>query len=90
VLHSWHFNRNDTHATHIVLFHLKLHISDLLLWDFIPCKALYGFIFRYKYVTDFVNVGMQLLNIRTDVVELAGLFFRKVAYSSYDALSLKF
>jgi hypothetical protein len=35
----------------------------VLLWELLPCKAVYGnTIYRYKYVTDFVNVGTELLN----------------------------
>jgi len=35
----------------------------MFLWDFLPCKVVYdNIIYKYKYATDFVNVGMKLLN----------------------------
>jgi len=52
----------------------------------------YDIICRYKYVTDFVNVGIKLLNIerketkdgRTgNLVVFIGLFFHEVAQNSY-------
>jgi hypothetical protein len=60
---------------------------------FPSCKALHDIIYRQTdrqtYVTDFVEVGIKLLNTeRTEtnnddaeyLVEHSGLFFRKVAY----------
>jgi hypothetical protein len=53
----------------------------------------------YKYVSDFVNVVIKLLNVETketnnghtgDFVERTGIFFREVGCSSYDAPSFKF
>jgi hypothetical protein len=59
-----------------------------------PSKPVYhNIIYRYKYGTDFVNVGIKLLNTKTketknghtgDLVEHNGLFFRMDAYSNYD------
>jgi len=58
------------------------------------CTAVYdNIIYRCKYATDFVNVGIKLLNTKTketknrhtgDLVEHNGLFFRMDAYSNYD------
>jgi hypothetical protein len=67
----------------------------MFLWDFVPCKTVYDYIIcRYKYVSDFVTVGVKLLNIETKetrnnhtrvVVEHGGHFFLVVACSSYEA-----
>jgi hypothetical protein len=38
----------------------------VLLWDFLPCKAVYdNIIYRYKYVTVFLTIGIKLLIIET-------------------------
>jgi hypothetical protein len=51
-------------------------------------------IYRYKYATDFVNVGIILLNIETketksgctgSIIKHIALFFHRVVYSSYNA-----
>jgi hypothetical protein len=56
-------------------------------------------LFTTKYVTDFLNVGITLLNIEmkgtnnshtVDVVEHMGFFFRKVAYSNDDTSCFNF
>jgi len=56
------------------------------------------YIYKYNYVNDFVYVGIKSLHIVTkktindragDLVGHAGRLFRKVAYSSNDARSLK-
>jgi hypothetical protein len=40
--------------------------SDVFLCHFLNCKALFGnIVYRYKYVTDFVYVGIKLLNVGT-------------------------
>jgi hypothetical protein len=58
--------------------------------DFLPCKAAYyNIIYRYENKTDFVNVGIKLLNIETketdneqagDLPERTGLLFWKFVY----------
>jgi hypothetical protein len=65
----------------------------VLLSEFLPCKAEYdNIISRYKYATDFVRVGTELLNTKMvgtnyccigDPNEYIGLFFHKVACTSY-------
>jgi hypothetical protein len=67
----------------------------VLLWGFLPCKAVYdNIIYRCKYVTDFMNVGIKLLNIEMketnnghtrDYIGHIRLLFHKVSYPSYDA-----
>jgi len=57
VLHSWHFNINNTHTIKSLITY-KRHV----LWDLLPCMALYdSIIYRQRYATDFVNVGIKLL-----------------------------
>jgi hypothetical protein len=76
------------------LFHAWLFIRDVLSWDFLSFKVTYDITF--KYITDFMGVGIDLLNIWTrgtfsghtgDPAEHTGLFFHKVAYLSFDAPS---
>jgi len=66
----------------------------VFLWDFLPCKAVYDIIYRYKYTTYFMNFGIKLLNIKIKetknghtgyFTEHIGFFFSKVFYSSHDA-----
>jgi hypothetical protein len=61
----------------------------MFLWDFLPCKVVYdNIIYKYKYATDFVNVGMKLLNTEmeetknghTENLKHNGFFLHKVAY----------
>jgi hypothetical protein len=56
-------------------------------------------IYRYKYVTDFMDDGIKLLNREMKetnnghtgyFVEDNGLFFCNISYSSYDTPSFKF
>jgi len=37
----------------------------MFLYYFLLCKAVYGIIYTYKYVTDFVNNGIKLLDVGT-------------------------
>jgi hypothetical protein len=40
--------------------------TNMLLWDLFHCKTLYGNVtYRYKHLTDFLNVGVTLLNTKT-------------------------
>jgi hypothetical protein len=88
VLHLWRFNVNNTHlaVSSIITYIIRV------LWDLLPCDIIY--IHTGKYASDFVNVDIKLLNLETkdtdnvytwDIVENSGVFFRKVAYPSYDA-----
>jgi hypothetical protein len=63
------------------------------LWDFDArqqCMAL----LTYKYATDFMNVAITLLNIEMketditqDLIEHTGVFYKKVAYSSFQVMT---
>jgi len=66
----------------------------VLLWDFLPCKAVCDDIIYRDVSADFVNVGIQMLNTRTEETYNGhrhldvhtGLTFRKVAYSNMTRL----
>jgi hypothetical protein len=72
VLYSLHFGRNNAHfAVSSVITYI-----GRVLWDFLPCRTMYDNItYRYKYGTDFTNVGITLCNIErketitTDVLD---------------------
>jgi hypothetical protein len=57
-------------------------------------KAAYAIIYRYKYATYFIYVGIKLFSTEVkvtknsqseDPIKCIGLFFCKGVYSSYDA-----
>jgi hypothetical protein len=64
---------------------------DVLLREFLPCKAMCDINYRYKYVTYFVRAGTELLNLTTmgtncptgDTIEHTEVFFCTVSYSKY-------
>jgi hypothetical protein len=89
-IHSTYFNRNNT------LYSFIRNYIRRAFMGFHPCKAACNIIYKYKYITHLVNVGIKLLSTETkdsnnahrgDLAEHSGLLFRKVAHLCYDAPS---
>jgi hypothetical protein len=93
MLYSWHFSLKHKLRSFIGSY---LHQTCFYEISF-PVRRFVNIIYIYKYATHFVNVDIKLLNIETketnnghfgDLVEHSGILFRKVAYSSCNALNV--
>jgi len=61
VLHSWNFDKKN-----ISLSSLTTYITHALC-DILPCRTVYdNIIYTDTLITDFVNVGIKMLNTETE------------------------